>query len=96
MTVPGIGAGEASVAVLALLIVKELVSHILSGKRRNNTEIMTNANHEKECKLKLKPIHDGITDLKMSSKSNREAIDRNFYKVMDAITALPRQINGGK
>lgn len=96
MAIPSVGIGETSIVVLALLIVKEVVVHVLQGRRNSENGYMKISDHEERCKLKLKPIHDGISDLKETAKSNRAAIDRNLEKVMEEIKDLPRKMNGGK
>lgn len=85
MSVP-VTASEASVVVLALLIVKGVLEHFLgSGKNcKKDADCMTVDMHDRECRLKLDPIQDGIEDLK-------ESVRVMSHDIQD----LPRRMNGG-
>lgn len=101
MDIP-VTAGEASIVVLTLLILKEVLVKVIPARhddKENDNHpkppCMTVEQHDRECNLKLKPIMDGLRELKECSVENRKAIERNRDAVMEELKALPKKLNGG-
>lgn len=85
-------AGEISIAVLALIILKDSLGYFFKKRNGNghNEKCLTSEDHERICALKFVPINNKLNDLKESAKENKQAIN----DVMKEIQQIPVKLNG--
>lgn len=88
MNVP-ITAGEASVAVLTLLILKEVLVAVLPNKKH---DFMT----RELCQERHAHLEQMVSNVHEATSENRKAIERNLAIVQQELKELPFKINGSR